>query len=342
MQKKYDKLCTVIICRFSSKLTCIWTNWYILFTNTGCTAAACSRIICYTTLGLLVAMGVATIPSLRYAPKTSNGVSPPSVKANDTVELSFSLPSAWIHKLSLSVGSMCNGTVYTHRGKCSSLYTNTRVCYRTSRVRPPVYLLPDSHLNFTIAANFSSQQKVWITSNPDYFNYQFPATSCDDPPPHTHCLHPQTNQKETTHLVFNVTEPAYYTPYMSSWRDILNLEYNVCSYNVSKLSEIAEPQEPIQSDLVDIDILYKPFTYKDICTIFHVKNENRDCTYNVDGGQLTAEVTRRQDVLLFAGLLVGVAVLVLIGVIITHFIICRRRRSAQQRYQALYNVEEQV
>lgn len=329
---------------FRSKLTCIWTNWNVqvsLCTNTGCTAGVCGRIICYTTLGLLVAMGVATIPSLRYTPKTSNGVSPPSVKANDTVELSFGLPSAWIRKLSLSVGSMCNGTVYTHRGKCSSLYPSTLVCYRPSLVRPPLYLLPGSHLNFTIPANFSSQQKVWITWNPDYFDFDFPATSCDDPPPHTHCLHPQTNQKETTHLVFNVTEPAYYTPYMSNWGDI-NLDYNVCSYNVSKLSEIAEPQEPIQSDLVDIDILYKPFTYREVCTIFHVKNENRDCTYNVDGGQLTAEVTRRQDVLLFAGLLVGVAMLVLLGVSITHCIVYRRRQSAQRQYQALHNVEEQV
>lgn len=296
------------------------------------------------TLGVLVIIFLAAIPSLKYAPKASNRVLPPSIKANDTVELSFGLPTTWLHRLSLSIDSTCSGEVYTFSGKCSNLYSRTRVCYRESQFSPlvdlPIYLLSGSNISFSMPANFSSQFNIWVIWDHNLFNHNFSSTSCDNPPSQTHCLH---RQPDTTHRLFNVTESAYYKymffPSTVGWH--VRVNYYICSYDVSKLSEIVTPQEPIRSDLVDIDILYKPFTFDEVCTIFHVNNDI-DCKYN-RGGQLNSQVSRRQDILLFPGLLVTVAVLALLAVIGTHTVrAIRQRRATEPQYEVLGTTEEQV
>ena len=286
-------------------------------------------------------------------PKTRNNISPPSIRANDTAELSFGLSTTWIQRLSLSIDSACTGVVYTHHGKCSNLYSKARVCYQQSEfaedAKPINYLLPGSSIKFTVAANFSCEIVVWIIWNPDLLysiESDFSTASCDNPPPQTQCLHPKINQTETTHLFFSVTEPAYYTHLYSTTCDIVR-SYNICSYDISKLGELASAvTQPVQSDLVDIDILYKSYTFNEVCTIFHVENENEnyECVNKYHGGQLNAKLSRRQDILLLPTLLTSVAVLVLLVVITIHILSCavRHRRRARPRYHTIRNTEEQV
>ena len=293
---------------------------------------------------MLIVVFIAAIASVNKFPKTGNSISPPSIRANDTAELSFSLPTTWLQSLSLSIESACTGAVYTHRGKCSNLYSKAQVCYQQSEfaldAKPINYLLPGSSIKFRVAANFRCEIAVWIIWNPDLlYDDDFSAASCDDPPPQTQCLHPQINQSETTYLLFNVTEPAYYKHWYGTTCNIVR-SYNICSYNVNKLRELADvvTQEPVQSDLVDIDILYKPYTFSEVCTIFHVNNE---CVNEYRGGQLKAELSRRQDILLFPTLLTTVTVLVLLIAIGIHVLSCvvRRRRRANH---TIRNTEEQV
>ena len=295
-------------------------------------------------------MFLAAIPSVKYVPKTSNDITPPFTMANDTVELSFSLSAFWLHTLSLSIDKPCTGVAYTHHGKCSNLYSAARVCYQELQddVQRVVYLLPGSSINFTIAAGSVCETNIWVIWNPDLLRiYNFSSYSCDDPPPQTKCLRPRFNPSEPTYLIFNVTEPAYYTYQYSPnppFACDLTRYYNICSYNVTKLAEIAGAVswEPIQSELVEIDILYKPYTFSEVCTLLHVVNDDYNCRQSDLGGTLHAEMSRRQDVVLFPGLLTGVSVLVLLAVIVTH-ISCKvrqKRRTIGPHYEPIGSTNE--
>jgi hypothetical protein len=315
-----------------------------------CTAGTCGWITCYTTLVMLIVVFAAAILSASKFPKTNNSISPPSIRANDTAELSFSLPTTWLEKLSLSIDSACTGAVYTHHGKCSSLYSKAQVCYQQSEYAEDAkainYLLPGSSIYFRVAANFSCDLAVWIIWNPDLlYTTDLSTISCDNPPPQTQCLHPLINQTETTYLHFNVTEPAYYKHSYSTTCDIRRY-YNICSYDVSKLSELASAvtQDPVESNLVDIDILYKLYKFSEVCMIFHVENQNYDCINKYEGGQLHAEMSRRQDILLLPTLLTSVAVFVLLVMSGTHILWCvlRHRQRARNQYRILHSNEEQV
>ena len=310
------------------------------------TAVTCCWIVFYLTLGLLVILFLVATISLRYLPKTTNAVLPSSIKANDTAELTFDLPTTWLQTISLSIDNTCDGTVYTFHGKCSDLYSSARVCHQQPQQTSLYYLLPGSNLNFSVPANFSSKVNVWIIwNNPDLISHNFSNVPCDDPLPDTHCLKPQTNQSDTTHLLFNVTRSAYYTfVYSPDGPHGISLNLNVCSYDVSKLSERAVVQKSVLSDdLTDIDILYKSYSFNEVCTIFHIRY-NLNCHGHSHGGELTAEVGRRQDILLFPGVVLGAAMLLLLVVGSTHVTcaVVRRRRAAAAQYQAIVNTEEHV
>ena len=291
-------------------------------------------------------MSLAAIPTVKYTPHTTNSISPSCARANDTVELSFSLSSTWLHTLSLAIGTTCEGVAYTHPGKCSDLYPTARVCYQESEfsahARLVNYLLPGSHINFSIGPNYDCQTNIWVIWNPNLHDKNFSSYSCEEPPPQTKCLRPLLKQSETTYLLFNVTEPAYYSHMYSPFPPAscdLTRYYKICGYNTSRLGEVARAvsQEPIQSDLVSIDILYKPYTFGEVCTIFQVKNEHHDCQYSYEGGSLQAEMTRRQDVILFPGLLVCIVLVALLGTIGAHVscVVRRKRKHDRHNYRQL-------
>lgn len=263
-----------------------------------------------------------------------------SAAANDTVELSFSLSTVWLQSLSLSVDQDCTAVAYTHRGKCSDLYSTARVCYSQSefsghRVN---YLLPGSYFNFTVGENYSCNTDIWITWNPDLlYKLNYSAFSCENPPPQTVCKHPLTNRSINTQVVVPVTEAAYYAHFISPPPDqqcSLSLERHICSYNVTRLEETASAvtKEPIQSDPVSVDLLYQPYSFTEVCTILHVeKNDHHQC---IHGGTLSVKTERRQDVVLFPGLLVCLTVTVLVTVVLSHVLcVVRRRRRGRPRYQ---------
>ena len=283
------------------------------------------------------------IPSLKYTPKTSNTVSPPSVRANDTVELSFSLPTAWLQTLSLSIDQDCTAVAFTHRGRCSDLYPAARVCYNQSefsghRVN---YLLPGSHLNFSVGPDYQCQTDIWVTWNRDLlYERNFSRFSCDSPPPQTKCLRPLLERSLPTYLVFPVTEAAYYAIWISPLPDppcALSLQRHICSYNVSRLGETASAvtETSIQSDPVSVDILYRPYSFSEVCTIVHVQQDGHHCQ-GFDGGRLGVKTGRRQDVVLFPALLAGLTVVVVVAVAVFQVVgVVRRRRAAGPRYQRL-------
>lgn len=297
-----------------------------------------------------MAVSLATISTVKYIPGTSNSISPSHVQANDTVELSFSLSTSWLHTLSLSIDTECAGVAYTYHGKCSSLYSTARVCYQTMERTTPIvnYLLPGSQIKFYIGPNYDCHTNIWVIWNPDFMNDKnFSMIDCDNPPGKTKCFQPLVNQYQLTYIIFNVTEPAYYTHMYSPFPPLscnLTRYYNICTYNVSRLGEIANAvsQHSIQSDLVPVDILYKPYTFDDVCIIFHVKNENYDCRYSDGGGLLHAQMTRRQDVILFPGLLVGISVVLLLGMIVIHvsYVVREKIRLGRSQYQKLGNMND--
>ena len=101
-------------------------------------------------------------------------------------------------------------------------------------------------------------------------------------------------------------------------------------------------QSPIQSYLVPVDTLYKPYIFDDVCIIFHVKNENHDCRYSYDGGLLHGEMTRRQDVVMFPGLLVGISMTLLLGMIVIHvsYVVRQKRQHDRSQYRRLGNMND--
>jgi hypothetical protein len=312
-----------------------------------CTAATCGWTVCYSTLGLLVVSALVAVATVKNTPKTRNSVSPPSVGANDTVELSFSLSTVWLKTLSLSIDQDCTGVAYTYRGKCSDLYPTARVCYKQSQYSEAAhrvnYLLPGSYFNFTVGAGYDCQTDIWITWNPELlYKTNYSGYSCENPPPQTKCLHPPAERSVTTERVVPITEAGYYSTYVSPPPQSpcsLNYERHICSYNVTRLEEVASAvtREPIQSDLVSVDLLYRPYSFTQVCTVLHVEKDGTHCrSYN--GGALSVETERRQDVLLFPGLLLCLAAVVLIAVALSHVILCvvrRRRQSVRTLYQRL-------
>jgi hypothetical protein len=311
-----------------------------------CTAATCGWTICYSTLGLLVVSALVAVATVKNTPKTRNSISPPSVGANDTVELSFSLSTVWLKTLSLSIDQDCTGVAYTYRGKCSDLYPTARVCYKQSQYSEAAhrvnYLLPGSYFNFTVGAGYDCQTDIWITWNPELlYKTNYSGYSCENPPPQTKCLHPPAERSER---VVPVTEAGYYSTYVSPPPQspcFLNYERYICSYNVTRLKEVASAvtQEPIRSDLVSVDLLYRPYSFTQVCTVLHVEKDGTHCrSYN--GGALSVETERRQDVLLFPGLLLCLAVVVLVAVALSHITTCvvrRRRQRVRPLYQRLHD-----
>ena len=292
---------------------------------------------------MLVVVAVVAIPSVKFSPKTKNRVSPRSVRENDTVELSFSLPTSWLETLSLSIDQGCTAVAYTHRGQCRELYSTSTVCYHQAEFAEGSkrinYLLPGSYLNFSVGANYQCKTDIWFTWNPELLHERnFSRFSCDDPPPQTECQRPLVERTGPTNLMFNVTEAAYYATWISPLPDDpcdLSLERYICSYNVTQLEETASAvsQEPIQSDPVTVDLLYRPYSFDQVCTILHVHNDDYHCT-GFDGGKLSVEMGRRQDVLLFPCLLVALSVVILLTVAVTHTVcVVRRRRRFEARYE---------
>lgn len=301
-------------------------------------------------LGLLVLATVAGIPSLKTTPKTSHSVSPSSVRKNDTVELSFNLPSTWFETVSLSIDKGCTAEAFTHQGKCSDLYHTARVCFNQSEFSGSRtnYLLPGSYLNFTATPNYQSTTNVWITWNPELLpETNYSRFSCDSPPPQTVCLHPETERTKTTNLIYPVVKAAYYAHFISprpAPPDSLTLVRRICTYNVTRLKETATSttQKLIKSDPVDVDILYKPFRFTDACTILHVQQDDHECP-GFSGGKLSVETKRRQDIMLFPVLLAVLATVALILVAISH-IVCtvRQRRRTGTIYHRLANTSTEV
>ena len=259
-----------------------------------------------------MALAISATLVLKYEPKSTNDVFPSSVKANDTVELDFSLPTSWLHRLTLSINSDCNGTVYTIPGKCSDLYHSARVCYQrlANKTPLPVYLLAGSSITFMVPPHLSSQVKIWVVWNMDLIYNNFKNTPCEKPPKHTACLQPQTNQSHETYLSFNVSQSAYYSIQFPDGRSGTENFFNVCTIDIRQLSNLTH--RSILSYPVDVNILYKQLSFNEVCMLFHVRDELYNYVRCPNGGELTAVVERRQDVLLFPGLIIILASVIVI------------------------------
>lgn len=265
-------------------------------------------------------------------PKISNAVSPSRVYFNDTVELSFSLSTTWIQMLTLSIDNMCNGSLYHIPGKCSDVYSTTRVCYEADFVSLPVYLLPGSTIHFSLT-DVDPQVTIWVIWKSDLFDQDFSDIACEDSPRGTWCFQPKPNASQQE-MQFNVTKTSYYMIYypIGTWG--ITIHYHICTFNTTSL-KAKYSRQTISSEPISVDISYAPFTFHETCLILQVGYIAHVCT--TYGGSLSAEVQRRQDIVAFPALLTGFSVLALIALISAHVVTVRKKRT-EVRYRALSNL----
>ena len=274
---------------------------------------------------------MASIIAFSYKPSSTDNVFPYSVRPNDSVELSFDLSTSWLRTITLSVNNKCNGSVYVHSGKCSDLYEQTRVCYLSDFKSLPIYLLKGSKITFTIPPNLSSPTDICVFWNPDLLTtHDFSTSPCSDHPPQTAC---HTAESSQTSWTFDVSESAYYDIQFIDGRHGLHITYNVCVFDTDVLAHSGLVYRSVQSLPVDIDIhtRWEPFDFTEACVIFQVLNTNQSvCLYSQNGGELTAAVQRRKDILFLPALAIIVILLVMAGVIIGNIVYCVRVKRRER------------
>ena len=298
---------------------------------TECSSVLIWWFCCYVILVFILLLSIAGIITFSFKPSTTGNVSPSSIRPNDSAELSFDLSTSWLRKITLSVDNKCNGSVYVHSGKCSDLYEETRACYLSDFKSLPIYLLKGSKITFAIPPNLPSPTDIWVVWNPDLLiTYDFSTTSCSNLPLHTACHTAKSSQRSWT---FSVSESSYYDIQFVDARHGIHITYNVCAFDTDRLAHSGLVYRSIQLLPVDIDIhaQWEPFNLTEVCVIFQVLITSRSvCLYSQNGGELTAELQRRRDILFLPALAIIVILLVLVGVIIGNTVYCIKVQRRQK------------
>ena len=269
-------------------------------------------VACYGAILFPFVVVTAALIVLYKVPAVSNDVQPVYVAAGDTVELRFNLDYAWLEQVTLQINDECFGYIYVVKGTpCSKVQTFKEFDPYSQQ---PVYLVSGSQILINIPSGLGEGIYVWITrggheATQDYKNYR-----CNDPPSNMICL--EANHHSGLN-VFNITETSYYIvtffPH-KPWGIIWN--FTTVKYNYKQLWQsqvgVLQNDDPATVTLGN----QFNFNYQETCMLLHVSDSSCIAPYY---GKLTvSNVSRRQDILVLPGLIMGMLLVVLCLIALVH------------------------
>ena len=283
-------------------------------------------LLCYISLSFTAILALVLLIVLATTPTVSDDVIPSDLSINDTVEMHFNLDSGWLSQATLSTAGGCNGPLFIIRKPCSDL--RERYTYTIAGEIPNnpgmVYLLPGSVINFTVPAGVDTD--VWVFTDSERANdYSRNSGSydCNNPPPDTElCFN--TRLRNGT-FQFPVSRAAYYFIRCPSPYQIF-FSFNRILYNFEDISRDFKPDINVSS-LGRVAQLNKPFQFSESCVLLHV-NTRLSCGPSGTGFLQPIEVQRREDILLFPGLLLAISLTALAIIVCIHCAcVCRWKRG---------------
>ena len=273
-------------------------------------------LLCYVSLSFVAILALILLIVLASTPAVSDDVIPSDLLNNDTVEIHFNLDNRWLRQATLSTVRNCNGPLFIIRMPCLELVERYTHTIPWDNPEPDfVYLLPGSSINFVIPA--SADTDVWVFSDSATANdySRNPGSySCNHPPPDVDAFCFKTRDHNGT-FQHNIAKAAYYfirCPVQFS----IGWSFDRVLYNLEDLSRDFKPDINVSS-LGRVAQLNKPFQFSKSCVLLHVNL--RSCGSPGNGRLQVMEVKRRQDILLFPGLLLALS---LTAVAIIHCIHC--------------------
>lgn len=273
----------------------------------------------------ILVLAALVVVVLALVPRPNNTVSPSYAANNDTVELMFSLANAWLKSAVLTITNDCVGVLISVPGSsCSRVMETHSVQYRDNTpLEDYIYLLPGSAIVFDVPPEVLNDTQIWIFMDRDLLNdfLDIPDNFvCARAPFGTYCY---KASEHTGVFAYNVTRAShYFLSFMPHWQN-KNITWYfekhvydymaLLQYQVETLAPTAELKfrEP-----------FCPTSFEDSCTLLHINDSS--CPESDQYGNLsTAEVMRREDVLLYPGILFSLALIALVMTV--HCLCCERK-----------------
>ena len=271
---------------------------------------SCKWLGCYGACLISFLLVTAGLIVLYEVPAVSNDVQPIYATAGDTVQLRFNLDYGWLEQVTLQINDECAGSLFVEKGTpCSEIQTLTE-----SGVDPnsqePVYLVSGSKILITIPSGLGKGIYVWITRGgyeaiTDHENY-----GCYDHPSNMVCF--EADHNSGSH-VYPVTETSYYSVGLYP-KDNHGIKWNFTAvkYDYVRLTW----NKILQNDDPATVTLGNHFEYHEMCMLLHVPADSCNAPYF---GKLTVNnITRRQDILVIPGLIMGMILVVLCFIAVVH------------------------
>ena len=265
---------------------------------------------CYSAILISFLLATAALIVLYEVPGVRNDVQPMYATAGDTVQLRFNLDYAWIEQVSLEIKDECDGFIFVGKGSpCSEIQTITESGV-SHNIQAPVYLNSGSKILITIPSGLGKGIYVWITRGgyeaiTDHENY-----GCYDHPSNMVCF--EADHNSGSH-VYPVTETSYYSVSLyPSDNNGIEWNFTAVTYDYKRLVW----NQGLNHDDPATVTLGNQFEYHEMCMLLHVPADSCNAPYY---GKLTVtNITRRQDILVIPGLIMGVILVVLCFIAVVH------------------------
>ena len=270
---------------------------------------------CYGACLISLLLATAALIVLHEVPAVRNDIQPIDAGAGDTVQLRFNLDYVWLEQVTLEIKDECVGYIYVEKGTpCSEIQTLTEFGVYPNH-QEPVYLVSGSQILFTIPSGLGQGIYVWITrggyeASTDYENY-----GCYDHPSNMVCF--EADHNSGSH-VYPVTETSYYSvglyPHVNHG---IEWNFTAVKYNYMQFvrNQVLQHDDPVMVTLGN------QFEYHEMCMLLQVSDESCNAPYH---GKLTVtNITRRQDILLIPGLIMGIILVVLCFTAVVHCVCFR-------------------
>ena len=271
---------------------------------------------------------VSALSVLSRVPSLAKTVEPHEV-ASGTMELHFGLYDTWIKEVTMDL-SHCVAAVLVIPDlsckKLSSMYTYNHTI-ETKYEREFFYLLPGSVIHFNISED--ADMDVWVFADYDSYSnalYSPELYDCNNPSSNALCFktgeHPGTYEYKVTKASFYFLVPEHF--------DGISWHFDVIAYNYTKLTSVYTPQAVLSGSPETIQLVGEgDYTINPVCVIMQL--EDYACP-SKHGTLTVTDIKRRQDVLLYPGLLLLLATL---SAVITVTVHCAHiwRQSARRRRQ---------
>lgn len=285
-------------------------------------------LACYGAILFSFLVVTAALIVLYEVPAVSNDVQPTYVAAGDTVELRYNLDYVWLEQVTLQINDECVGYIYVVKGTpCSKVQTRKEFGVDPYS-QQPVYLVSGSQILISIPSGLGEGIYVWITrggyeATQDYENY-----GCNDHPSNIRCL--DANHQSGLH-VLNITETSYYIVTFSPHKYFgITWNFTTVKYDYKQLLQskvgVLQNDDPATVTLGN----QFNFNYQETCMLLHVTDSS--CNAPQYGKLTVSNVSRRQDILVLPGLIMGMLLVVLCLIALVH---CT---CACFKYRAIRNV----